>query len=344
MRILFTFLFISLSVTVLSQKKNKGFSIAEKPTDKRTDVFFNDQLLTSYTYYDSVFKPALYPINTVSGITITREYPFRIKAGERADHPHHVGLFFTFESVNGLDFWNMSAAIKPKDRIRYGRIIHTRTLTAKASKDEAVLVTSANWNTSEGKTLLEELTTQKFIVSGNDLIIDRATELRAVADEVIFKDKKDALLGLRVARELELSTNTKTTFVKSDGTITQQSEINNEGANGNYRSSEGLEGENVWGTRAKWMKLSGVKDGKKISIAIIDHPKNIEYPTFWHARGYGLFAANPLGKEVFTNGKEKLNLTLKKDERVTLKYRIIIREEKELTDEELNRKAAEMNF
>ena len=50
-----------------------------------------------------------------------------------------------------------------------------------------------------------------------------------------------------------------------------------------------------------------------VSIAIIDHPQNPNYPTFWHARGYGLFAANPLGEKIFTNGKSEKNLSLKKD-------------------------------
>jgi hypothetical protein len=65
-----------------------------------------------------------------------------------------------------------------------------------------------------------------------------------------------------------------------------------------------------------------------VSIAIIDHPKNPNYPTFWHARGYGLFAANPLGEKIFTNGKSEKNLTLKKGESVTFKYRIVIENDK----------------
>jgi hypothetical protein len=61
-----------------------------------------------------------------------------------------------------------------------------------------------------------------------------------------------------------------------------------------------------------------------ISVAIIDHPKNVNYPTFWHARGYGLFAANPLGEKVFTNGKSEKNLQLKKGESVTFRHRVVV--------------------
>jgi hypothetical protein len=61
-----------------------------------------------------------------------------------------------------------------------------------------------------------------------------------------------------------------------------------------------------------------------VSVAIIDHPKNPNYPTFWHARGYGLFAANPLGEKIFTNGASTKNLSLKKGESVTFRYRVVI--------------------
>jgi hypothetical protein len=61
-----------------------------------------------------------------------------------------------------------------------------------------------------------------------------------------------------------------------------------------------------------------------VSITIFDHKGNPDYPTFWHARGYGLFAANPLGENIFTNGKYSLNLRLKKGESVWFRYRILI--------------------
>ncbi len=63
-----------------------------------------------------------------------------------------------------------------------------------------------------------------------------------------------------------------------------------------------------------------------VSISIIDHPQNPGYPTYWHARGYGLFAANPLGQKIFSNGKTEMNLRLKKGQTVRFRYRILIEE------------------
>jgi hypothetical protein len=100
--------------------------------------------------------------------------------------------------------------------------------------------------------------------------------------------------------------------------------MDNTGVSGDYLSSEGVKGEAVWSTRAKWMNLHGEMDNHPISVTIFDHPTNVSYPSYWHARGYGLFAVNPLGAKVFSNGKDERNLTLKKGESVTFKYRTLI--------------------
>ena len=100
-------------------------------------------------------------------------------------------------------------------------------------------------------------------------------------------------------------------FIDAQGEVTKIPVMNNEGVNGNYLSSEGVEGAGVWSTRAKWMKLYGVSGSDTVSIVFMDHPSNPNYPTFWHARDYGLFSANPFGQKDFTQGKEEFNFKLK---------------------------------
>jgi hypothetical protein len=70
--------------------------------------------------------------------------------------------------------------------------------------------------------------------------------------------------------------------------------------------------------------LTGTIGRDTISIAILDHPGNPGYPTYWHARDYGLFAANPLGQHVFSNGKESLHFALEPKQSVTFRYRILV--------------------
>lgn len=317
---------------------SQKFSIVENKD--KIDVFYGNNHITSLIHDDSLFKTAYYPISTLSGTHITREYPYVKKPGERADHPHHVGLFFAHESVNGHDFWNMSTAIPPSKRINYGTEIYR---SAKASGNG--VISRATWRANDGEDLLDEETKMLFSASGSDLIIDRTTRLTALTTVTIV-DKKDALMGLRVARELELPVKGQDTFVLEDGTISPPMDNDISKVTGEYKNSESVIGADVWGKRAIWVCLDGKIDGKDISVAIIDHPGNTDSPSYWHARGYGLFAVNPLGKDVFTEGKAKINLSLNKGQSVVFKYRIIVREGSKLTPAELNqhlKKLSEIN-
>jgi hypothetical protein len=103
--------------------------------------------------------------------------------------------------------------------------------------------------------------------------------------------------------------------------------LENTGVNGVYLTSEGKKGEAAWGTRGRWCNLSGKIADEPVTITILDHPRNPGFPTYWHARGYGLFAANPLGEKVFSNGNEELSLTLGPHQSVTFRYRILITSE-----------------
>ena len=148
-------------------------------------------------------------------------------------------------------------------------------------------------------------------------------------------DTKEGMFGIRVARQLELPSEGDITLYSADGHPTKVAGMSNEGISGDYRSSEGVTGLSVWGTRAKWMDLFGNIGDEKISLIICDQPKNPCYPTYWHARGYGLFSANPLGWNDFTKGEKELNFKLKPGETVIFKYRFIIQSGDFLSDEKM---------
>jgi hypothetical protein len=326
------FCFFSLGYSAWAQE---GFKLVEIPSEKKVEVRYNDKLLTAYCFFDLTEKPVLFPIKTVSGVNITRGYPVAPRAGERTDHPHHLGLWMNYESVNGLDFWNNSSAISPEKKSHYGSIRH-KSLIVSQDKNHPSLETISHWVNQEGQVLLEEKTLFVFAIKGSDFIIDRIATLEAKVPEVLFKDVKDGMLGIRVARELEMPSKESGKFVDSSGNVTAVSEMDNTKVTGMYTNHEGLMGDEVWGKRSQWACLKGKKDGETISIAIVDHPKNDGYPTYWHTRGYGLFAANPLGQKVFSNGKEELNLSLKSGEKKVFRYRIIIHSGSELTEAAIN--------
>jgi hypothetical protein len=152
-----------------------------------------------------------------------------------------------------------------------------------------------------------------------------------------MSDTKEGMFAVRVARQLELPSEGDITLLDAQGHPTKVSAMTNEGISGDYLSSEGKTGLGVWGTRAKWMNLFGNIGDEKISLVICDHPKNQSYPTYWHARGYGLFSANPLGVKDFTNGKEALNFSVRAGQSVTFRYRLVISSNTHPSVEEINK-------
>jgi hypothetical protein len=290
---------------------------------RRVDVTVDGKPFTSYIWPDTVKKPVLYPIRDAHGTLVTRGWPMAPRPGERVDHPHHVGLWLNYENVNGVDFWNNSDAVKPADAPKMGTILHRRIVSAK-SGETGDLITESDWVLHDGTTLLHERTEYVFAADATSRTIDRITMLTALDARVSFDDAKDGMLGMRIARQLELPATKAEVFTDISGRKTDVPKLDNTGITGNYVTSEGKQGNDAWGTRGRWCVLTGRIGSDTISVAILDHPKNPGYPTYWHARDYGLFAANPLGQKVFSNGKEALGFALEPKQSVTFRYRILI--------------------
>jgi hypothetical protein len=309
--------------------------------DKRIDVMIDGRLFTSYCWPENVYKPILYPVYTSAGTEITRGFPLKPREGERNDHIHQAGIWFNYGNVNGYDFWgNGYRGIKEPNG---GEIKHLAVEKSTGGTGEGILITKESWVDPRGKELLAEKTEYHFIAKGSQRVVDRVTILTAGDTTVFMKDTKEGMFGIRVARQLELPSNEALILIDSTGNAASKKVTTNAGVTGNYRSSEGITGEAVWGTRAKWMALDGIIGEEKISLVICDHPKNQSYPTYWHARGYGLFAANPLGWNDFTKGKEVLNFTIPAGKSVTFRYRVVVTSGTHLTDNEINNLAQDFS-
>ena len=301
-----------------------GVNIVAKEAERRVDVFIDGKPFTSYIWPVSIKKPVLYPLKTSNGTDVTRGYPLNPRPGERVDHPHHVGMWFNYGDVNGLDFWNNSEAIKPEESSKYGAIRHSKISRVQSGKTEGRLEVESEWLGPDGVPLLREKTTFVFRGATGSRAIDRITTLTALAKRVVFSDNKEGVIGIRVARQLEQPSNKPEIFTDANGKATAVPTLDNTGVTGVYQSSEGKTGDAVWGTRGRWTMLTGQIGEERVTLAILDHPGNPGYPTYWHARGYGLFAANTLGQKVFSNGKETLNFTLEPGQSGTFKYRVLV--------------------
>jgi hypothetical protein len=331
---------------------NRGVKVTADEANRRVDITIDGHPFTSYIWPATLKKPVLYPIVDADGVTLTRGWPLEPRPGERTDHPHHDGLWFNYSNVNGFDFWNNSEAIPAERAAKMGTIVLDKIVSATSGASRGELVTESTWIDGQkidgqNHPILSETSTYVFAHSGPTRSIDLVVTLKAL-DHVVFNDDKDGLLGLRVARWLESSEEKGGTFTDANGIATTVAAAANlPGQNsssaapptGEYLTSEGVRGEAAWSTRGRWCSLTGHDDqGHTVTVAIFDHPGNVGYPTYWHARGYGLFAANPLGRHMFDAKQPPLDYTLEKGQATTFRYRLVFYTHAATVDE-LNREA-----
>jgi Methane oxygenase PmoA len=312
---------LAASAGLPAQSGPQGVTLTHRADSQRVDVTIDGKPFTSYLYPTSLQKPVLFPIRSAKGTVVTRGYPLEPKPGERADHPHHVGHWFNYGDVNGFDFWGHSDETSPANKPRMGTIVH-KAVTKASSGATGELIVRADWVIPDGSTLLREETRFLFSGSAERRVIDRVTTWTAT-QQVTFKDTKEGAFGIRVARALDHPSKQPEPLVGPAGGKQVEKRLDTS-AVGRYIGSDGKTGEEVWGTRGPWMGLTGVVDGQPVTVAILDHPSNHGHPTYWHARGYGLFAANPLGRQGYDPKQEPVSLTLKSGESITFRHRILV--------------------
>lgn len=320
---LFAFSCLAMFSASTFAASGSGVQVIPHAAERRVDITIDGKPFTSYIWPTTLKKPVLYPLIDDEGITVTRGFPLNPQPGERVDHPHHAGLWFNYGNVNGFDFWNNSDAIKPEDRGKMGTIQQTRIVSTKSGADRGELLVASVWVTGEGKQILDQTTRYIFESRPHARIIDQVITLKAL-DRAVFRDDKEGVLGMRVAKWLESPTEKGGVFMDANGRPTKVAAVDNSTATGVYLTSEGVKGDAVWSTRGRWCSLAGHTGDHAATIAIFDHPQNPDYPTYWHARGYGLFAANPLGRSIFDPKQPAFNFTLEKGQAAIFRYRVVL--------------------
>ena len=315
----------------------KGISVVCDNEQQKVDVLYDGKLFTSYLYASDLEKPVLYPIFTANGTVITRGFPRDPRPNERVDHLHHVGAWFTFGDVNGIDFWGTSSDIPAEQRHGYGTVRHTNITSTRNGRDNGVLEVTADWVDYTGKIFLKEETKFVFSGEGDWRIIERITKLIAWKETMTFTDNKEGMIAIRMDRAFEEPSDQPEIFLDANGNPTEVKVMNNEGVNGVYRNSEGLEKGAVWGKPTKWVSLSADKAGEKISVAIIDHKHNPGFPAHSHARGYGLFSTNNMGARAFEADATPFRLVLNPGQSTVFKHLIVVKTNGFASDDEINR-------
>jgi hypothetical protein len=257
---------------------------------------------------EKLAKPYLYPIFSPNGTKVTRDWPMVSgSANQTKDHVHQKSAWFCHgdvipdgvtlkvksadKRVAGVDFWAESAG-------------HGIIKTAKSTITDTGIVLMLDWNAPEGLTVLREVRTITAKAVGKGYLIRVASVMTASDLGVTFGDTKEGSFGIRVSDTLRMT---------------------NKSGDGMLSNAEGKTGmKDCWGYLSDWCDYSGTIDGKKAGVAVFDHPKNA-HRSYWHARDYGLLAANPFGRKVagFPAAKDRTDLVkLAKGESLTLTYGI----------------------
>lgn len=240
-------------------------------------------------------KPYLHPVLGPGGAVMTRAWPMGEAEDEAHDHPHHRSLWFAHGDVNGHDFW-----AEGPDK---GRIEHQSVLSITIG-ETATVRTQNRWVTAAGEPVCDDTRTMRFRDGKMAREIDFEVTLTAAYGELTLGDTKEGTLALRLAPTLRL-----------EGRV----------AAGRSFNSAGDENGACWGKRAEWVDYSGPIGGNTLGVTLFDHPSNPSHPTWWHARDYGLFAANPFGVHDFEKKPAGTgDVVVPEGESITFRYRILL--------------------
>ncbi|MFV2065437.1 MAG: PmoA family protein [Pirellulales bacterium] len=286
---------LALGIVLSGSAAVYGAEVTTEQSASGVRVLVDGQLFTEYLTKSGA-KPALWPVIGPTGKAMTRSYPIRPEGlpSERKDHPHHRSLWFTHGDVAGVDFWG--------EKGQHGTIRHREFRQITSGGPIAKITTVNDWLDSDGHKICQDERRLGFGTDDDVRWIDFDITFTASEGEVTFGDTKEGSFGVRVAGSMKV-----------------------DAGKGRIVNSSGLTNKQAWGKPAEWVDYHGPVDGELVGIAILNHPSSFRYPTYWHVRTYGLFAANPFGLHHFLDRKEPIGAyTLPAGQSITLRYRVLL--------------------
>jgi hypothetical protein len=288
--------------------------------DDRVRVEIGGQLFTEYVFGDGASRSYCYPILAPDGTNLMRDFPMKKDTGDDTDHPWHRSLWFAHSMMNGVDFWNEGAGDAARAGPNKGHTVLDGAVET-TSGATGVIRARDRWLAPDGKLICTDDRTVRFQAAVDGRFIDFEVTLHALPDApLLMGDNKDGVMGTRVAQWMTMPHST--TVRGADGKSAKQQT----GGQGHLISSKGDKDGDVFGKRADWCDYHADHAGKTYGIAIFDHPQNVRHPTWWQARDYGLFGANPFGwhdyEAEFKNEPHKGDYTIPAGGSLTLRYRL----------------------
>ncbi|HVW21034.1 MAG TPA: PmoA family protein [Opitutaceae bacterium] len=274
-------LLLALGLAVLpAARASDDVKLTALPDRVRIEI--GGRLFSEYIF-SGAHRPYLYPVLSADGTPLTRDFPMKSTPGEDHDHPHHRSLWFAHSNVNGIDFWNEGTAGSTRPK---GSIVHA-SLDEVTSGPQGTIRASDRWVAPDGTLICTDDTTILVRGTARARYLDYTVTVHALPGKpLFFGDDKDGTMAIRVAQWM--------TLPHRNGKVSEP------GA-GHILTSAGDRDADAWGKRADWADYYAPRGGKVYGVAIFDDPRNLRHPTWWMARDYGLFGANPFGKHFYEN-------------------------------------------
>ncbi|RMH01052.1 MAG: hypothetical protein D6702_12425 [Planctomycetota bacterium] len=260
----------------------------------RVRIEIGDTLCTEYRFAAGP-RAFFHPFLLADGRALTRGFPFEPRPGESRDHPHHQGIWLAHGSVDGIDFWH--------DPEVEQRLIAIEEAFSRPGRGG--FTTRHEWRAPDGRVVLRDRRRFTFTAApGGERWLDADLLLIAPPDRPVrFGDTKEGTFAVRLAAPLR---------------------VEGEVATGTLLDSAGRRDGAVWGRRARWIAASGRIDGRPASLGLLELPGSFRSPTWWHARTYGLEAANPFGRHDFEGAPPGTgDFTLDPGGELRLRYRVV---------------------
>jgi hypothetical protein len=260
-------------------------SIKATQDDNTATILRDGRPVLVYHKPGTPFKPYVKELYTPGGVQILRDSP--------ADHKHHHGLMFAV-AADGVDFWAETPNCGRQTPAPGGNC----RSTAVNGSYRAIFDQQLDWTSAAGKPALRE--TRSIEVRGeSDLpatLLTWRSRLETPADRptVVLSGSHYFGLGMRFVVSMD--------------------------AAGRFFNSEGKEGPIVRGSErvspAKWCAYTSQADGKPVTVAMFDSPKNPRPAQFFTMRPFAYLSV--------TLNVWKQPLTLKGGEPIDLCYGIAL--------------------
>ena len=246
---------------------SSGFELVE--SKGRIGIRRDGRPLAEFVYQDDrILRPHFANLHAFDGTRVTRNQP-PVAGQDATDHDTmHPGLWLGFGDISGVDFWR-----------NRGRIEHVRFVESPAVHDGVLgFATESRLLGPDGNAL--GVMTNRFRIlpgEGSWMLTWEAT-LLPTGDRLVLGDQEEMGFAARVATPLT------------------------EKAGGRILSSTGrVTAKETWGQSADWCDYARVADGRSTGILLMADPSNFR-PSWWHNRDYGVFVANPFGREAMKQG------------------------------------------